>query len=96
MVSPKAQGVDRQTLALVSGARTAALAALAGSSISSGYADPGLTFFMALAVVGACREGELAASARRRSFPLPMLKPAAAWLRQVRRSSLGGAKRART
>jgi hypothetical protein len=66
MVLPKAQGLDRRTLALVSGARAAALAGLAAASVSSGFADPGLVFFIALAVVGACRKGELAASAERR------------------------------
>jgi hypothetical protein len=63
MAYPKPRHVDQQTLALVSGARAAALASLAAGSVSSGYADPGLIFFIALAVVCACRKGELAARA---------------------------------
>jgi O-antigen ligase len=66
LVSPVPQAVDRQALALVSGARAAALASLAAASASGGFADPGLVFFIALAVVGACRKGELAALPRRR------------------------------
>ncbi len=65
MVSAKPRHLDRKTLGLVSGARASALASLAGSSLASGFADPGLLFFIALAVVGACRKGELAAPVRR-------------------------------
>jgi hypothetical protein len=66
LVSPAPQAVDRQTLALVAGARAAALASLAAASVSGAFADPGLVFFIALAVVGACRRGEPAALPRRR------------------------------
>jgi hypothetical protein len=65
---PRPQGLDRETFALVSGARAAALASLAAASVSSGFADPGPIFFVALAVVGACRKGELAGSIRRPAF----------------------------
>jgi hypothetical protein len=65
MTAARPQHLDRQTLALVSGARASALASLAGASVSGGFADPGLSFFIALAVVGACRKGELAAPMRR-------------------------------
>jgi hypothetical protein len=65
MAAPKPQGVDRKILALTSGVRAAALAGLAAGSVSAGYADPGLIFFVALAVVGACRSGELNAAALR-------------------------------
>jgi hypothetical protein len=64
MMAAGPQHVDGQTLALVSGARASALASLAGASVSSGSADPGLLFFFALAVVGAWRKGELAAPMR--------------------------------
>lgn len=62
---PKPRAVDRRTLALTSGARAAALASLAAASVSNGSADPGLIFFIALAVVGARRKGEPAAPVRR-------------------------------
>jgi hypothetical protein len=51
MVAPKPKHADRETLALVSGARSSVLASLAGASVSGGFADPGLLFFIALAVV---------------------------------------------
>lgn len=51
MVSSKRALADKGTLALVSGARACALASVAGASISSGSADPGLLFFIALAIV---------------------------------------------
>ncbi len=51
LVSPKLISRDRETLALVSGARAAALASLAAASVSGGSADPGLLFFIALAAV---------------------------------------------
>jgi hypothetical protein len=66
LVSPQPRGVDQQTLALVAGARAAALASLAADCVSGGAAYPGLIFFIAVAVVGACRKGELTASARLR------------------------------
>ena len=65
MASPRPRHVDRKTQALVSGARAAALASLAAGSVSSGYADPGIIFFVALAVVSASRKGELSAPAWR-------------------------------
>ncbi len=49
--SPQPSHLDRETLALVSGVRAGALASLAGASVSSGFADPGLLFFIALAIV---------------------------------------------
>lgn len=51
MVSPRRDLGDKETLALVSGARACVLASLAGASIASGFADPGLLFFIALAIV---------------------------------------------
>jgi hypothetical protein len=51
MVAPKPKDADRKSLALVCGARACVLASLAGASVSSGFADPGLQFFIALAVV---------------------------------------------
>jgi hypothetical protein len=66
IAAPQPRTVDRRTLALVSGARAAALASLAAASVASGFADPGLVFFVALAIVGACRNGRLAASAQPR------------------------------
>jgi hypothetical protein len=63
LAAPKPRGLDRKTQALVSGVRSAALAGLAGASVSGGFADPGLIFFIALAVVGASRKGELTARA---------------------------------
>jgi hypothetical protein len=64
MIAAKPQHVDRRTLALVSGARASALASLAGASVSGAFADPGLLFFISLAVVDACRRGELARPTR--------------------------------
>ncbi|HEY5931023.1 MAG TPA: hypothetical protein VIU02_11995, partial [Burkholderiales bacterium] len=51
LVSPRRDGVSRETLALVSGARSCVLASLAGASVASGFADPGLLFFISLAIV---------------------------------------------
>jgi hypothetical protein len=55
MVSSKAVFPDRKTLALVSGARASVLASLAAAAVSGGSADPGLLFFIALAVVTVAR-----------------------------------------
>jgi hypothetical protein len=51
LISPRREGVNNETLALVSGARSCVLSSLAGASVASGYADPGLLFFVALAIV---------------------------------------------
>jgi hypothetical protein len=51
LISPRREGVSDETLALVSGARSCVLASLAGASVASGFADPGLLFFVALAMV---------------------------------------------
>ncbi|MER8752179.1 hypothetical protein NKH57_23415 [Mesorhizobium sp. M1050] len=47
--------VDRETDAVVSSVRACALAAIVAASISSGTADPGIVFFIALAVIAATR-----------------------------------------
>ncbi|MBZ9892226.1 hypothetical protein LB559_30285 [Mesorhizobium sp. BR1-1-3] len=47
--------VDRETDAVVSSVRACALAGIVAASISSGSADPGIVFFIALAVIAATR-----------------------------------------
>jgi len=56
MVSPKSVYPDMETLALASSARACVLASLAAAGVSGGSADPGLLFFIALAVVVASRK----------------------------------------
>lgn len=51
LVSSKRASEDPYTRALVSGARSSVLASLASASVASGSADPGLPFFIALALV---------------------------------------------
>jgi hypothetical protein len=51
LIAGKPGDDDRTSLALVRGARACVLASLAGASVSSGFADPGLQFFIALAIV---------------------------------------------
>ena len=51
MVSSKRALANKSTWALASAVRSSALASLAGASFSSGSADPGLLFFIALAIV---------------------------------------------
>jgi O-antigen ligase len=50
-----ARSHDRRDLALYRGARASALAFLIGASLSGGSADPGILFFLCLAVVTAAR-----------------------------------------
>ena len=47
---------DREHVALAASVRASALAALVGSTIAGTSADPGLLFFIALAVVSTCRQ----------------------------------------
>ncbi|MBM2711770.1 hypothetical protein JQK88_10995 [Mesorhizobium caraganae] len=47
--------VDRETDAVVSSVRASALAGIVAASISSGSADPGIVFFIALAVIASTR-----------------------------------------
>ncbi|MDE4603954.1 hypothetical protein GOA59_29815 [Sinorhizobium meliloti] len=49
------QYVDPETNAVVSSARASALASVVAGSFSSGSADPGMVFFIALAVISATR-----------------------------------------
>jgi hypothetical protein len=55
MVSSKDVYPDTKTLALASGARASVLASLAAAAVSGGSADPGLIFFIALAIVTVTR-----------------------------------------
>jgi len=73
MVAPKSKNADRETLALVSGARSSVLASLAAASVSSGFADPGLIFFIALALVVVYRKGA--------AMPIPRSAPS--WPRRA-------------
>jgi hypothetical protein len=56
MVSSKTVYPDKETLALVSAARASVLASLATAGVSGGSADPGLLFFIALAMVAVYRK----------------------------------------
>lgn len=57
MFAAKRRDTDPRHLALACGLRSCVLASLAGASVSSGFADPGLQFFIALAVVAVFRKG---------------------------------------
>jgi len=52
---PDRVAADREVLSLHDGARAAAMCGLVTGSIASGTADPGMMFFVALAVTLACR-----------------------------------------
>lgn len=68
MISSKRANIDRETSALIAGARSSVLASLAGASVASGFADPGLVFFIALAIVVVHRKRPSLDSARRPSL----------------------------
>lgn len=72
--------VDPRTRAIVSSARACSLAALLTASISGGSADPGIIFFVALAVVATARAQAMAsASARNARGPAPAAAPPGAY-----------------
>jgi hypothetical protein len=77
---------DRKVFALHQGARAAALCGLVTGSLASGSADPGIMFFIALAVVSACRchIGERAQAGRgAHSWGAGLENPGALWPKPV-------------
>jgi hypothetical protein len=73
--------VDAETDAVVAGVRNAALASIVAASVSGGSADPGILFFIAVAVVSATRvrarrnREALQRAMPRRTAPAPRLRP---------------------
>jgi hypothetical protein len=73
------RGDETMPLALYAGARGAVLAGLVAASVSGGNADPGLLFFVGLAVCNACRREVLA-----QRLAQPARSRAPAWLTPLR------------